>query len=533
MGDELRQRKNLPQKIYDGGNNDDEVYSSDQIDDSKLERKEKVFYYAGNKDIRFKTLSILTIIALFIRLFQISHPEQVVFDEVHFGGFASKYIKGQFFMDVHPPLGKLLIAASGLAAGFNGSFDFKEIGMDYIEPRVPYVAMRLLPGILGVGLVPISYITMRNMGASEANSILAAIMVLFENGLAWYIFFVALSAMMWTDFLANQDEPFTLNWWYPLGMSGISIGLAVSVKWVGLFVIATVGVSTLKNLWDLIDEKITFNTFSKHFLARALCLIVLPATVYMAIFKIHFLVLANGGSGNGFMSPEFQATLGGIAKINAFEDVGYYSEIYLRHDGTTGGYLHSHKDTYPSGSKQQQITTYPFTDENSIFTVLPKLLEYNGTFVPETVEGFVKLKHKDIVRLQHKPTKKFLHSHDVRPSVTDNKDHNEVSGYGAEGFSGDTNDHWRIELENEHDTLKALTKFRLVHVNTGCFLFSHKVKLPKWGYEQQEVTCTRVGRRYLTLWRIEGNENPRSIFFTVLTSILIFILLQCQLILKK
>ncbi|GKT46083.1 dolichyl-phosphate-mannose--protein mannosyltransferase 1 [Colletotrichum spaethianum] len=96
----------------------------------------------------------LTFLAAIIRLFRIYQPTSVVFDEVHFGGFASKYIKGRFFMDVHPPLAKMLIALTGWLAGFNGDFDFKEIGKDYIEPGVPYVAMRMFPAVCGILLAP-------------------------------------------------------------------------------------------------------------------------------------------------------------------------------------------------------------------------------------------------------------------------------------------------------------------------------------------------------------------------------------------
>lgn len=43
-------------------------------------------------------------------------------------GFATKYIKNRFFMDVHPPLAKLLITFAAWFAGFRGNFDFKDIG---------------------------------------------------------------------------------------------------------------------------------------------------------------------------------------------------------------------------------------------------------------------------------------------------------------------------------------------------------------------------------------------------------------------
>jgi len=88
------------------------------------------------------------------------------------------------------------------------------------------------------------------------------------------------------------------------------------------------------------------------------------------------------------------------------------------------------------------------------------------------------------------------------------------------GFAGDANDDWIVELAEgdtrDSESFKRLrtlrTKFRLRHMLTGCYLFSHKVKLPEWGYEQQEVTCNKNAVRENSLWYIETSEHVRRAF---------------------
>jgi dolichyl-phosphate-mannose-protein mannosyltransferase len=117
--------------------------------------------------------------------------------------------------------------------------------------------------------------TLKNFGVSTIASVSAALFILFENAIACQsrlilldsslIFFIAFTAMMWSRFLSVQSKPFSFEWWSTLLMTGIGLGLAVSVKFVGishygflitegLFIIATVGIETLKNLWDLFGD---------------------------------------------------------------------------------------------------------------------------------------------------------------------------------------------------------------------------------------------------------------------------------------
>jgi dolichyl-phosphate-mannose-protein mannosyltransferase len=474
----------------------------------------------------WKLLFVVVLVAAGVRLYKISQPNSVVFDEVHFGKFASRYIKTRYFVDVHPPLAKLLITLAGFVFGYNGDFDFKDIGKVY--DSVPYVAMRMVPALLGIATVPLAYLTLRIMDCKVTTSLLGALFIVFENGMVTQsrhilldsplIFFTALTTFFWSGF-CNEDkhEPFTETWWAWLILSGMSLGAVVSCKWVGLFTIATIGLSTVYQLWTLLGNlRVTPKLFMRHFLARALCLIVIPVLFYMLMFSVHFAILENSGEGDGFMSSEFQHTLGGRKMSDTFADVAIGSEVTIRHVNTQGGYLHSHVHNYPGGSKQQQITLYPHRDSNNIWRI------YNTSATGGT-EPFDYLnepiRHVGFgmrIKLLHITTERRLHSHDHRPPVSDVDFQNEVSAYGATNFEGDANDDWIVEYaegsKKDRESYKRLrtlrTKFRLRHALTGCYLFSHKVKLPDWGFEQQEVTCNKNAVLANSLWYIETNTHP-------------------------
>lgn len=443
-------------------------------------------------------------------------------------------------MDVHPPLAKLLLTLAGWLAGFDGNFDFKDIGKDYVEQNVPYVAMRMLPAIMGVLTVSLMFLTLKATGCRTSTSIMGATVVIFDNALTTQsrlilldsplVFFTALTALSFNCF-SNQHElgpryAFKGPWWFWLVATGLSLGATLSVKWVGLFTVAWVGSLTVLQLWVVLGDSknVTPRLWFKHFFARAFCLIVVPLGFYLAMFAIHFTCLVNPGDGDGFMSSEFQATLNSKGMQDAPADVAFGARVSIRHHNTQGGYLHSHLHMYPTGSKQQQITLYPHKDENNLFIMEnqtqplgPNGAEIEGpaawdnlTFNTNYIED------GSIIRLYHPLTHRRIHSHDERPPVTEADWQFEVSAYGYEGFAGDANDLFKVEiipsLSESPIAKKRLrtiqTKFKLVHVMTGCVLFSHKVKLPDWGFEQQEVTCARGGTLPNSVWYIESNAHP-------------------------
>ncbi|XP_022241341.1 protein O-mannosyl-transferase 2-like [Limulus polyphemus] len=418
------------------------------------------------------------------RLYKIEEPDHVCWDETHFGKMGSWYINHTFFFDVHPPLGKILIGMSGKLTGYNGTFPFNKPGDKYGEHN--YIGMRLFCVTLGALIVPFSFLIVWEMTHSVAAALLSASFIMFDVGvltLSQYIlldpilkFFIIGSVLGMVRFSTKKNRPFSFSWWFWLAWTGVFLACSISVKFVGLFVILLVGIHTVVDLWELLGNlDLSMVQILKHFIARVLCLIILPGLLYTLFFYIHLHILYKSGTGDGFFSSAFQSQLEGnsLYHANMPREVAYGAIITLKNHRTGGGYLHSHWHLYPEGvgARQQQVTAYSHKDDNN------KWLIKKFDDQPQPSSNKIELiKNGDLVRLEHLVTTRNIHSHKEMAPVT--KRHQQVTCYGENG-TGDANDVWKVEVEGG-------------------------VK----GFEQMEVTCNPNVRDKNNIWNVEDNIFP-------------------------
>ncbi|KUL84819.1 hypothetical protein ZTR_07243 [Talaromyces verruculosus] len=463
---------------------------------------------------------IFTALSFFTRMYRIGLSNIVTWDEAHFGKFGSHYLKREFYFDVHPPLGKILVGLSGYLAGYNGSFEFKS-GEQYPED-VNYTFMRVFNAFFGAVCVPLAYYTARELNFRRPTVWLVTLMVLFENSYATISRFILLDSMLlcftfttvlcWARFHRLRNQSFSVEWFAWLFLTGVSIGCVCSIKLVGLFCTALVGLHTAEDLWNKFgDVKMPVTTLARHVVARVVCLIIVPLLVYMFSFYLHFLILENTGPGDAQMSSLFQANLKGteVGRDSPLE-VAIGSKVTLKNMGYGGGLLHSHVQTYPEGSTQQQVTCYHHKDANNDWFMYPN--RYQQEYDPESPLRF--LGDGDVIRLIHAQTGRNLHSHSVAAPIT--KSDWEVSCYGNTTI-GDEKDHWKIEVvsdaaSRDKSKIRTLTTaFRLRHEALGCYLRAGTVNLPQWGFKQIETTCVKENkpRDVYTHWNVETHVNER------------------------
>lgn len=68
------------------------------------------------------------------------------------------------------------------------------------------------------------------------------------------LFFMAGSVMGMVKIKANQNNAFTFIWWFWLSFTGTMLAGAISVKFVGLFVVLFGGLYTVVELWEIFGD---------------------------------------------------------------------------------------------------------------------------------------------------------------------------------------------------------------------------------------------------------------------------------------
>ncbi|KAF9438061.1 hypothetical protein BGZ76_009933 [Entomortierella beljakovae] len=440
-------------------------------------------------------ISLLVIMAIFVRIWKLAVPGAVVFDEQHFGGFAADYLRGEFIMDIHPPLGKMLYAGVAYMLGFNGNFEFVP-GRLYSRD-VPYIGMRMFAVACGVGLIPISYLTIKKSGHSTQAAMICAILVTFEN---------AMTIFSRLGFLAIAD---------------------------GIFFV-------------LVKQR----DFSKQFTVLFICLLIFPAGLYLGLHAIDFRLLSKSGSGNAWVSPQFQMTLKGHDVMPVMADIAWDSKVHIRHANTNGGWVHTMPGEYTrDGSKDQAIQLVEWDDDLTcwqIFPADPQLRQKHAQHKQERKEdpsiefdGYVY--DGDKIRLRHCYSKVALAINDIESLGSNKTFFKEVRGFRWTKQPTEESV-WRVELvpeglvaglaeysgpinkdgaaptstENKRSPGKqwhSIKGFRLWNDKLQCYLQSHKVfRAPYSTY--QEVTCVQGERQKSnTIFVIDQNVNnhlPKS-----------------------
>lgn len=480
---------------------------------------------------------VVTLFAIYTRFVKLGTPDTVVFDEVHFGKFASYYLERTYFFDLHPPFAKLLIAFVGYIIGYDGSFKFDNIGDNYIRNNVPYVAYRSLLAIQGVATIPIMFYTMKTLGFSVAACFLSSIMVCFDNAHitdsrlilldATLLLSVALTVFCYSKFSTYRRQPFSKMWWAWLSATGFSLSCVISTKYVGVFTYVMIGIAVVHELWILLDYRkgLTIEDLAKHFFARLWCLILVPFTIYLFWFYLHFQILIKSGPGDSFMSSDFQETLGESELDRLSKEVRYYDIVTFKHKDTES-LLHSHLLQYPLryedgriSSNSQQVTcvkadSNSAQDPNNQWQIIPAADNKEQTVYTN-----------DIIRLKHVGTGGYLLTHDVAsPLLSTNEEFTIVYDNVAEERYKETL--FRIRLatsgsgpKNKRKLLKSKALgIKLLHVDTVVAMWTHNDELlPEWALNQQEVSGNKKVQDADNIWTVDeivniSKEDSRNIY---------------------
>lgn len=244
-----------------------------------------------------RALLVLLGIGVLTHFPTLSYPRQVVFDEATFGPYVAAYCcTGQRTFDVHPPHGKLLIAAAAKAGGFDGNFEFGKIGLPY--GNTPVFALRFIPAVAGTLIAPLFMLLLLELGASFSIAFLGGVLTALDNALlletriiVWDGILVASILGALVCFLAAQRRP--QSGLVLTAAAGALAGLAAGCKLTGLAAPAIIALCLMFGLGVVSHPP-------RRRIQDAFVMTVAALVVYLGGWALHWTMLTAPGIADSF-----------------------------------------------------------------------------------------------------------------------------------------------------------------------------------------------------------------------------------------
>jgi len=221
------------------------------------------------------------------------------------------YLQGRYYLDIHPPLGKLLLAIPLKLAGIDPEIPERSNvpGRRPWPEGYPYIPARIPPAIAGTLLPALLYGLARSLSMSRGAAFVAGGLALFDTALLAESHFALIDifvptfvvSALWAFVRHRSTEPSTRAWWIALAGAALLAAAALSTKWTGA---SAAGLMLAASAWDAVRSRAW-----RIFAIRAAVTLGTAAAVYVAVFALHFHLLPRSGPGNFRMSEGFRATL--------------------------------------------------------------------------------------------------------------------------------------------------------------------------------------------------------------------------------
>ena len=235
--------------------------------------------------------SLITHFAFFDR------PQSVVFDETYQGNFQREYASGEYYFDVHPPFGRLLIKLVGDIAHVDYSIKYDAIGNSL--PNDIFV-LRLLPLIAGILLPFIIFYICIYLKFSERSAFLVGLLICLENSLLVQSKFMLtdsilvlsgfISILLYLIYIKDERRKSLLI------LTGIFAAASFSIKWTGA---AFPLILTIAEIYRARNTRAIMKTL--------LVWLLVGFVFYFSVFVVHLALLRNPGPGDAFMTGNFQS----------------------------------------------------------------------------------------------------------------------------------------------------------------------------------------------------------------------------------